>query len=108
MTTSTSILAPAAFSPKDSAEIIMLGFDFAALLAEGVTISGPATAISVHDGTDASAASVLSGAPTVSGTKVLQQVVGGVAGVTYKVRAQADASDGQRYVLAGLLPVRAA
>lgn len=39
---------------------------------------------------------------------VHQRVTAGVAAVTYALRCQVDASDGSRYVLLGLLPVRGA
>ncbi len=99
-------LTPFSFSPKDPAEVLTLGFDFGALLASGVTLSAPVVTISVRGGVDASPGAVLSGGASLNGSTVLQRVAGGVAGVTYLLRAQADASDGSRYVLVGLLPVR--
>jgi DNA polymerase III sliding clamp (beta) subunit (PCNA family) len=38
----------------------------------------------------------------------LQQIVGGQAGTTYRLRCQVDLPDGRRYVLATVLPVRTA
>lgn len=105
--TRINTLAPATFSPKDPAEVVTLGFDFAAL-APGLALSAPAVSATVATGTDAAPAALLSGAATIEGTRVLQRVQGGLAGVTYTLRAQVDAADGSRWVLAGLLPVRVA
>lgn len=48
---------------------------------------------------------MLSGAPQVSGATVLQRVVGGLAGNTYKLRCQADDADGERWVAAAEIEV---
>ncbi|MCC6851044.1 MAG: hypothetical protein IT502_01930 [Rubrivivax sp.] len=103
-----NLLRPAVFAAKDPAEIVMLGFDFADALGAGVTITSQSVGVSVHAGTDAAPAALLSGPASAVGTRVVQRVVGGLAQVTYRVKAQIDASDGSRYVLAGLLPVRSA
>ena len=101
-------LTPASFAPKDPAEIVLLAFDFADAAGPAVTLSGSTVSVSVHRGADANPSAILSGSPTINGLQVLQRVVGGLGGVTYSVKAQVDASDGSRYVLAGLLPVRSA
>lgn len=44
----------------------------------------------------------------VDGSEVRQKIQSGVAGTVYKVRFQADAADGSRYVEARLLPVETA
>lgn len=93
------------FSPKAPAEIIVLGFDFAALTSAP---SSPVVTISRQSGSaDPAPGDMLSGIPVVTGTKVLQKVIGGVAGTRYVVQAQVDAPDGSRYLLAGVLPVAA-
>lgn len=102
----TNTISNPGFSPKDPTEVLLLGFDFAALTASP---SSPIVTIARHAGAaDEAPAAVLSGAPTVNGSRVLQSVVGGVAGCDYLLRCQVDAPDGSRYVLAGVLPVRAA
>jgi len=64
--------------------------------------------VSVRAGVDAAPAALLCGPASAVGTRAVQCVAAGVAQVTYRVKAQSDASDGCRYALAGLLPVRAA
>lgn len=94
------------FSPKDPSEILVLGFEFAALTD---TPSAPVITATRHSGAaDASPSAILSGAATVNGTKVLQKVIAGTAGTDYLLRCQVDAPDGSRYILAGVLPVRTA
>jgi len=51
---------------------------------------------------------MLSGSPSINGTKVVLRVKGGLAQVTYSVRFQVDGSNGSRWVEAGQLPVRVA
>lgn len=94
------------FDPKDPAETITLAFEFAALTD---TPSAPEVTATRHAGTaDASPSAILSGSPTVSGTKILQDVVAGTAGTDYLLRCKVGAPDGSVYVLAGVLPVRTA
>ena len=93
-------------SPKDPAEIITVSFDFSAL---SETVSAAAVSAAWHDGTaDPAAQAIVSGAAQVQGAMVLQQIVGGQAGTTYRLRCQVDLPDGRRYVLATVLPVRTA
>ena len=92
-------------NPKDPAEIVTLSYDFASLTA---TPSSPVVTISVLYGIDADVAAMLTGAPALVGTKVLQQISAGLAGVDYTVRYQVDAPDGDRYVEAQKLMVRTA
>lgn len=94
------------FDPKDPAETVTLAFEFAALTD---TPSAPEVTVTRHAGTaDASPSAILSGSPTVSGTKILQDVTAGTAGADYLLRCQVSAPDGSVYVLAGVLPVRTA
>lgn len=94
------------FDAKDPAEIVPLSFEFVALTNSP---GNPAISIVRHSGAaDASPASMLAGSPQLIGTQVRQKVTGGVAGATYAIKAQVDAPDGSRYVLAGLLPVESA
>jgi hypothetical protein len=88
---------------KDAGETITVGFDFAALTA---TPADPSVAIEVVQGTDASAASMLSGSPQIVGTKVLQRVTGGVAGNEYNLRCTAADGAGSVYVVAAVLPIQ--
>jgi len=91
-------------SPKDPAEIVVVTFDYAALAA---SVSAPViTATRASGEADATPQAIVSGAAQVQGATVMQQIVGGQAGTTYRLRCQIDTADGQRFVLAALLPVR--
>lgn len=93
------------FSPKAPAEILVLGFDFERLTASPLS---PVVTIDRHAGEpDPTPSAMLSGAPSVSGSKVLQRVIAGNAGTDYVLTCQIDTADGSRYVLSGVLPVRA-
>ncbi|MFM2056049.1 MAG: hypothetical protein RLY71_434 [Pseudomonadota bacterium] len=91
---------------KDPAEIITVGLDFAALTASPST---PVVTVERDSGpADADPQAILSGGPQVSGSLVLQRVVGGVAGCNYRIRVQVNAPDSSRYVEVLMLLVRAA
>lgn len=94
------------FSAKDTGETVILGFDFVNLTS---TPSAPVIAVTRHAGAaDASPGAIISGSPSISGTKVLQKVVAGVTGTDYLLRCTVSAPDGSVYILAGVLPVRTA
>lgn len=90
---------------KSPEAAIIGGFDFSSLLATGQTISSATAVASVWAGVDANPSAILSGLPTVSGLVVSQKLTGGVAGVIYKLRVSAVASDGSTQVLVGYLAV---
>lgn len=95
-----------AFDPKDPGEIVHLGFDFSALTPAPTS---PVVTAAHHGGTaDAAPSAILSGAPAVSGTTIVQRVAAGVAGANYLLRCQVDTAAGERFILAGVLPVRTA
>lgn len=94
---------------KDPAEAIYLGFDYAAELETGETLSGsPTVTASLIAGTDPTPSALLSGSPSVVGAVVLQRVVGGVASASYTLRCQVATSASRVLVLAATLPVRTA
>lgn len=101
---STTIAYPA-FAPKDPAEIVFVAFDFTALTAAPTS---PVVTAALLLGEDPAPSSILGGSPIVSGTRIVQKIVGGVTGCNYTLRCQIDIADGSRYVLAGVLPVRTA
>lgn len=102
----TRTISNPGFSAKDPGEIIFVGFEFSALTT---TPSSPVVTAARHAGTaDATPSSILSGAPSINGTKVVQKLVGGVLGTDYLLTCQVDAPDGSRYILTGVIPVRAA
>jgi len=84
------------FDPIDVNERPVLTLDFSKYpLATGETISSVAWTCTVADGTDATPAARLIGAATISGTQTLQQVGTMLAGVKYRLAAQATTSLGQ-------------
>lgn len=88
---------------KDPAERITFTFDFSDL---ATAISSPIVSCMVIAGRlDTGAEAMLEGSPQIDGLKVLQRVIGGVAGNTYKLRCQIDDADGERWVVADDLPV---
>jgi hypothetical protein len=93
------------WKPKDPAESLVITWDFSTI--SGVTaVSAPVPAVSVLKGSDANPATMLSGSPSIQGAKVLQRIVGGISGCVYEMRCQADAQDGNRYVISEELPVQ--
>jgi len=93
-------------SPKDPAEIITVTFDFSAL-ADAVS-SPLITCTTIAGRVDASVQAMLSGDPQITDKKVLQRIIGGLDGNTYKIRCQANDADGERWVLSGELVVATA
>lgn len=90
---------------KSPEATIIGGFNFSSLLTAGQTISSATVAASVWAGVDPTPSAILSGLPTVSGLVVSQKLTGGVAGVIYKLRVSAAASDGSTQILVGYLAV---
>lgn len=88
---------------KDPSEIITVTFDFSDVATSCIN---PVVSIAVEAGRDdAGAAAMLSGSPQTDGTSILQRVIGGISGNTYKLRCQIDDADGERWVAADLLDV---
>jgi hypothetical protein len=85
---------------KRTAEKWKATFDFAEDLATGETISSSDWAVTVVKGTDATPSGVLTGSPTISGSKVTHMLQGGLEGVTYCIRCAATTSQSQ--ILHGL------
>lgn len=89
---------------KYPAEIATITFDFSDL---ATSCNNPAVSIAVENGVvDSGAASMISGQAQVSGTTVLQRIVGGIAGNTYKLVCQIDDADGERWIVAASLEVK--
>lgn len=102
----TRTIGNPAFSPKDPDEIVTLAFDFANLTSAPLA---PVVTCARHSGADDAAPSaVLSGSPQISGAKILQQVQAGTHGTDYLMRCEVDTAEGQRYVIAGVMPVKTA
>lgn len=99
-------VSPQRLDPKDPEEDVFVRFEFATLTG---TPSSPTVTATRHAGSaDATPSAILSGSPTVSGSLVLQKVIDGVDGADYLLRCVASAPDTSKYVLTGVLPVRAA
>ena len=94
---------------KDPGEAFACAFDIALELIEGETITGtPTIAVALIGGTDADPDALVSGAPTIDGGRVLQRLVGGVAGATYTLTCLAQTSEGNTLARAAVLPVEIA
>jgi hypothetical protein len=89
-------------SHKDPAEQVPITFDFSDLVT--VIDSAEATTATVYTGIDASPGAMISGVPFIAGALIIQQVVGGIDGVSYKLRATI-VSGSEKYVLTCILPV---
>lgn len=93
------------FSEKKAGESVSVGFDLVRLLGAGESIQSVVFSIATIRGTDPAPASMISGAATVSLTKVRQRIVGGVADCYYEVSATAVTSAGNTYIERATLPV---
>jgi hypothetical protein len=92
-------------SAKDTQETIVVAFDFSQVCASITSILG-VTASHASGTPDSNPSAILSGAPSISGTKVLQAVTGGVGGACYDLRCKIAAPDGtSQFVAADVLPV---
>lgn len=87
----------------DPEDIDVLEFDFG-IYSAGQSAASVAVSVDLMRGAHATPASVLFGAPVISGSKVYQRVHEAVNGAIYKVRARAEFADGRAQVLAGILP----
>lgn len=95
-------------TPKDPAEVIMVGLDFSALLgAESMATITWTCAVRV--GTDAAAAAMLQGTPANGDAPVFKHMVrNGVDGCLYELRVIITTSGGRTLVGTVDLPVRTA
>lgn len=93
------------FPPRFASGGPPLVFDFTGDLATGETISTAAVSVAAYAGTDASAASMVSGAETISGATVSQALTAGVAGVVYQVTCSITTSTSRNFIHTGLLAV---
>lgn len=92
--------------PKDPSESEVVTFDFTNKLRGEALSSIVGVTISVENGVDPSPNAMLSGAPVLSGAKVLQAIVGGVDGVNYYLRCQVQTTGNRTPVCGGVLAVR--
>lgn len=82
-------------NPKLPDEDRKIEVDFSNDLAAGTTISTASVSATVYSGVDASPQSIVSGASTISGTRVTQKIIDGTAGTTYLLTYNITTSDSQ-------------
>jgi len=94
---------------KYTTEEVVVSCNFAKRLPQGVGLgAGTATVTAtVLTGVDGSPSAILSGSPSIEGTKVKQFVIAGLTGVTYKLvfTVQTDESTPQKLTEELDLPV---
>jgi len=93
---------------KGTHESVVLVFDFSASSAASITVQLMEVSIELGVGVDPNVSSFATGAPQVSGTKVLQRVTGGVDGLDYRVECTVLTDTGDTLSVASIVPVRAA
>jgi len=91
--------------PKDVQEIDVVSFDFTSVLNTGETITSSTCTSEVYAGTDAAPSGLLLGGAQTTGTKVLQQIQAGIAGVEYLLRCAIVTSASRTLVLSALIQV---
>lgn len=89
--------------PKDPAEIITIGFDFANVTD---TPSSPTVSITARWGTETNPTLAVSGAPTVSGSKVFQRFTAGADMHDYNLKCLANTPAGDKVAVDVVLAVR--
>lgn len=87
------------FTPANSGESQVYGFDFAKDLPAGDSINGVTFGMSVVGGYDPAPQSHLINDPSISGTQVLQRVANLIAGVIYTLQATVTTAEGNTLVL---------
>lgn len=101
------------FPPKKAGETIQVLFDFSSAF-EDITsaINAASVTATVWSGTDATPQNIVSGSATIvtpvtslPARKVLQTIVGGVAGVIYSLSCQATTASGLIAVQSGYLAI---
>lgn len=95
------------FDSKDPGERVLIAFDFGRNFAAVSAVPAPVVTVARLSGAaDADPSLMMDGAPTISGARVMQWVVGGVDGARYLFGCQAEDADGWVLVEAGTLTVR--
>lgn len=90
---------------KKLGETITYNFDFISALVPGETIQSATVKANVWSGTDPAPGAIVSGGATITGTKVANNITGGVLGVIYFVTCAATTSLNQIIELAGYLAI---
>lgn len=92
-------------APKLAGATELRDVDFASQIGNGETISTKVVTAATYSGTDASPASIISGAATSSGSIVTQSLTGGVAGVQYLLTWTVTTSLSQTILITSFLTV---
>jgi len=80
-------------------------FDFSGKVPAGGSISSATVTAAVYSGVDANPSALISGADSISGAIVTQELTAGVAGVIYELTCEALLSDGQTLRMSSYLAV---
>jgi len=91
------------FIDKDPGDILTVTFDFT---ADAEAVTSPTITVTVLQGTDATPAAILLGAPTIEGAIVRQRVQAGADGVA-RVPLELPDFAGELRLMEAILPVRA-
>jgi len=90
---------------KVSTESIIVTFDFTNDLGQGETISSASVTSTVHQGADSNPSTMISGPAIISGSTVLQRIVGGISGVIYCLTCTITTNSSNIKVLKTTIPV---
>jgi len=94
------------FPKKAPGETVLLTFDFTKELPDGVTLSNPAVScLSVTKGAGQTTDISLTGSAAINGLAVSILCAQGLTANTYRMRAEADASNGEHRFIDKDLPV---
>lgn len=91
--------------PKTVAETRTIQFNFASELAVAETISSASVTAAVYTGTDPLPSNIVSGAASISGPLVSQNITAGLVGVTYTLVCSVITSTGQVLGLSAYLTI---
>lgn len=88
-------IEPIQLPGKYTNERVVVTCDYAKRLGQFVSLDENSAQVTaeVITGEDGNPSAILSGLPSVSGSRVMQFVIGGVSGVTYKLIFQVDTSE---------------
>lgn len=88
----------AQFTPKKQSEEKVYTFNMSSRLDSGETMISVVFSVSVSSGLDSAPQNMISGNPSISGTRVSQKIIGGVAGVIYVIIATIITSTGRKLI----------
>lgn len=95
----------AMFPSKNPVDVKSYEFEFGDQLLFGEIITSAAVAASVYSGDDDTPSAIISGDAVIDGTKITQEIIGGVDGTTYNLVATVNASGIHVYTKAAYLSI---